>query len=68
MEEAIAQYKACLVMYVELDDERGISGAYHNLGMTHADGEDWTLAMDAYEKGFDVAQKSGHLTLWPIFT
>ena len=63
MAEAITQYEACLVMYVELGDERGISGAYHNLGMTHADGEDWTLAMDAYEKGFEVAQKSGHLDI-----
>lgn len=63
MDEAIAQYEACLVMYVELGDERGMSGAYHNLGMTYADLEDWTSAMDAYEKGFEVAQKNGHLDI-----
>ena len=63
MDEAIAKYEACLVMYVELGDERGMASAYHNLGMTYADLEDWTSAMDAYEKGFEVAQKSSHLDI-----
>lgn len=60
-EEAIAQYHACLVMYEELNDGRGMANAYLNLGKTCADLERWTSAMDAYEKGFEVAQANNHL-------
>jgi tetratricopeptide (TPR) repeat protein len=63
MGEAIAQYEACLVMYVELGDERGIAGAYYNLGMANCDQENWTSAMDMYEKGFEVANRNGHLDI-----
>lgn len=60
-EEAIARYEECLVGYREIEDTRGLAGAYHNLGMTHADLQNWTSAMDCYERGFEVAQKHDHL-------
>jgi tetratricopeptide (TPR) repeat protein len=60
-DEAIAQYESCVAMYEAIEDMRGLASTYHNLGMTQADCENWTAAMNAYEKGFEAAQADNHL-------
>lgn len=63
LDEAVVQYESCLEMYEALGKEQGLAGACHNLGMTHADRKDWGAAMDCFERGFEIAQKIGDLTL-----
>ncbi len=61
LDEAVSQYEASLGMFREAEDDRGIARSYYNLGKTHVDRQDWTSAMDCFERGFEVAQKDGYL-------
>lgn len=48
-------------MFQEAGNRIGLSKAYHNLGMVHADRRDWNAAMDCFERGFEIAQEKGLL-------
>jgi len=57
LDEAIQWHKSCIQMYEEAEEPQGLAGAYHNLGKAYMFQKDWGAAMDAFERGFEVAQK-----------
>jgi tetratricopeptide (TPR) repeat protein len=60
-DEAIAQYKICLEMYEETGNQREAARTYQNLGMTHADRQEWQEAMSCYSRSFEMAQANNQL-------
>ena len=61
LDDAVGRYQTCLAMYQTAEDDLGLARTYHNLGMTHADREDWKAAMACYEQAFNLAEPAGHL-------
>ena len=61
LEDAVARYQTCLARYQGANDTLGLAHTYHNLGMTHADREDWKLAMESFERAFELVEDLGRL-------
>ncbi len=57
--EAVLNYSEALNAYRRVQHSYGICQTYHNLGMTHADQEQWQKALQWYGKAEELAREMG---------
>lgn len=57
--EAVLNYSEALKAYRLVQHSYGICQTYHNLGMTHADQEQWEKALQWYAKAEELAREMG---------
>ncbi len=66
--DAINYYNKALEITVELDDKKGISKCYNNLGITYIEINNYTLALDYLSKALkikeEIGEKNGIATVW----
>lgn len=57
--EAVLNYSEALKAYRQVQHSYGVCQTFHNLGMTHADQEQWQKALQWYGKAEEMAREMG---------
>ncbi len=60
---ALSHYEQSIEVYTEIDDERGLSHAYHNMAMLCVDFKLWQKAGTFYQKSLEYARRLTNLHL-----
>jgi predicted ATPase len=60
---AIATYSASIPIFKKMEDNKGLARVYHNIGMTHAEMNNWTEADKFYSESLSLTDSLGLLPL-----
>jgi predicted ATPase len=61
--QAIATYSASIPVFKKLGDDKGLARVYHNIGMTHAEMNNWQEADKFYSQSLGLTDTLGLLPL-----